>query len=194
MYTFVATIAKIILRLFGKIEVRNKELLPTEGGYIIACNHRGWVEIIVLGTKSPKPVHFMAKKELFTKRLIGWFLTSIKAFPVNRENPSPGSIKKPVKLLKEGHVVGIFPSGTRTAEDASLKRGAVTIANLAKMPIVPAIYEGPGTLKGLWKTRKATLTFGEPFYVSSKNKDELAAFTERLSRSTNEINYLNKAQ
>ncbi|MGD6816382.1 lysophospholipid acyltransferase family protein [Metabacillus sp. 113a] len=181
MYTFFANLARIILRATGKIEVKNKHCLPADGGYVVTCSHSGWLDVAVLGISMPRPVHFMAKQELFRRKGISAILYKINAFPINRENPSPSSIKTPVKLLKSGKIVGIFPSGTRTAEEVPAKRGAVTIANLARVPIVPAIYEGPGTFKAWLKVRKATLTFGEPFYVESARKDQIGIYVERLT-------------
>ncbi len=184
MYNFTLSIAKLVVRLFGKVEMKNEHLLPKDEGYIVTCTHRGWLEIVILGMCVPKPIHFMAKKELFQNKLIGRFLRSINAFPVDRENPSPSSIKQPVKLLKSGEVVGIFPSGTRASEGAPLKRGAVTIGNLSKAPIVPALYVGPRTLKELRKMKKATIIFGEPFYIKTHSKEELATYTELLNEKT----------
>ncbi|WP_432363486.1 lysophospholipid acyltransferase family protein [Sporosarcina sp. UB5] len=182
MYNLTATLAKIIFFFIAKIELKNTEKLPTSGGYVVTCAHRGWLEIIALGISLPRPIHFMAKKELFKRKIIASFLSSIKAFPVDRENPSPSSIKTPVKLLKSGEVVGIFPSGTRTAENAPVKRGAITIASLAKVPIVPVTYEGPANLTDVWKYRKATITIGDPFIVEKVSKDEISAYTEKLER------------
>ncbi len=143
------------------------------------------MEIIALGISLPRPIHFMAKKELFRRKLVAAFLTSIKAFPIDRENPSPSSIKTPVKLLKSGEVVGIFPSGTRKAESAPVKRGAVTIAGLARVPIVPVIYEGPANLNDIWKCRNATITIGDPFIIEKSGKEEISAYTEKLEREIN---------
>jgi len=184
MYQFTLTVAKMVVRLFGKVEVKNKHLLPKNEGYIVTCTHRGWLEIVILGICVPRSIHYMAKKELFEDKFIGSFLQKINAFSVDRENPSPSSIKIPVKLLKSGEVVGIFPSGTRAAENAPLKRGAVTISNLSKAPIVPALYVGPRTLKELRKMKKATIIFGEPIYINTSSKDELATYTELLNEQT----------
>lgn len=184
MYRFTLLIAKWVVRLFGKVEVKNSHLLPKKGGYIVTCTHRGWLEIVILGICIPRSIHFMAKKELFENKFIGYFLKKIHAFPVDRENPSPSSIKTPVKLLKAGEVVGIFPSGTRTAENAPLKRGAVTIANLSHSSIIPAIYVGPKNLKELRKMKKATIIFGEPIHIKTRNKEELEEYTELLNERT----------
>lgn len=131
----------------------------------------------------------MAKKELFEKPKSAKFFTSINAFPVDRENPGPSSIKTPVKLLKDNKIVGIFPSGTRTSEDAPLKRGAATIANLAKVPIVPAAFSGPTDLKGLLSGKKIKVMFGDPIQLQQADgsKKDVAQLTTELSEVMAEL-------
>lgn len=166
MYNFAANVVKIILNIFGRITVYNKEKLPKQDGYIIACTHTGWVDILWLGVSLlPKQIHYMAKKELFQTKFTKWLMTVLNAFPVDRDNPGPSTIKVPRKLLKEGKIIGIFPSGTRTTEEVPLKRGAVTIAAYGKAPIVPAAYVGPNNFKDLLKFQKPRLIFGDPIYL-----------------------------
>ncbi|GKU83157.1 1-acyl-sn-glycerol-3-phosphate acyltransferase [Niallia sp. NCCP-28] len=185
MYTFTANFANVVLRLFGRTKVINKDKLPKEGqGYVVACSHIGWIDVVALGTAMlPKHIHFMAKKELFDTPKTAKFFNSINAFPVDRANPGPSSIKTPVKLIKDGKIVGIFPSGTRTSEDVPLKRGAATIANLAKCPIVPAAFSGPTDLKGLLSGKKITVIFGDPIYLKTSDgtKKDVVDVTKELS-------------
>lgn len=181
VYAFIGKIATFILTTFSKISVKNIEHLPKDTGYIIACNHTGWVDIFGLGVAIlPRQIHFMAKKELFKNKYVGKFLTSLNAFPVDRKNPGTSSIKIPVNRLKEGNVIGIFPSGTRD-ESAPLKRGVVTIANLAKVPIIPCAYTGPTNVKDILKRKKINVIIGEPMYVNVRGKDALLEKTEELS-------------
>lgn len=184
MYTFTANLANIILKIFGRSEAINKDKLPKDTGYVVACSHIGWIDVVALGTSLlPKHIHFMAKKELFSKPNAAKFLNSINAFPVDRENPGPSSIKTPVKLLKEKKIVGIFPSGTRTSEDVPLKRGAATIANLAKVPIVPAAYSGPTDIKGLLKGNKIRVMFGDPILLQKEDgtRKDVAELTQEMT-------------
>ena len=182
MYKFCANAVKFILALTGsKARVYEKQRLPKEGGYIIACTHTGYVDILNLGVSVlPREVHFMAKKQLFDIKGLGWLITRLNAFPVDRDNPGPSVIKIPSQLIKEGKVVGIFPSGTRNAEGTDLKQGAITIAQLAKAQIVPAAYIGPNTLGELFSKKKGYLIYGEPFYVTGKGKDGREEFTHHL--------------
>ena len=94
------------------------------------------------------------QKELFEGKFKNWFFKNVNAFPVDRANPGPSTLKIPSRLLKEGKVVGIFPSGTRSAEDVSLKAGAVTIAMRSNVPLVPATYVGPSSVKELIKGKR----------------------------------------
>ncbi|HLR14736.1 MAG TPA: lysophospholipid acyltransferase family protein [Bacillota bacterium] len=165
MYTLGAYFCKIILTLFGRIKVYGKDNLPKDDskGYVIACTHTGWVDILWLGVATmPTQIHYMAKIELFRKKPIKWLMEKLHAFPVDRENPGPSTIKIPRRLIKEGKVVGIFPSGTRSSEDVPLKRGAVTIATHSKAPIVPAAYVGPNNFKDLLKRVQPLIIYGEP--------------------------------
>ncbi|NOG29520.1 lysophospholipid acyltransferase family protein [Lysinibacillus fusiformis] len=184
MYKLVANIVKVILKLMGsKARVYGEENLPKEGGYIIACTHTGYVDILNLGVAMyPQEIHFMAKKQLFEMKGLGWLIEHLNAFPVDRDNPGPSVIKIPSQLLKEGKVVGIFPSGTRNSEGNDLKQGAITIAQLAKAQIVPAAYVGARNAGDVMKRGKGYLIYGEPFYVTGKGKEGREQFTQHLER------------
>ncbi|WP_305121079.1 1-acyl-sn-glycerol-3-phosphate acyltransferase [Saccharibacillus sp. JS10] len=192
MYQPIARFARLLLRGFGKFEIVGADKLPKEGGYVITCTHRGWMDVVALGCSLlPTEVHFMAKKELFQKKIADKFLRDINAFPVDRENPGPSTLKVPIQLLKQGKTIGIFPSGTRSSEDVPLKRGAVTIASMAKMPIVPAAYIGPKGLKDLLKGTKTMIVIGEPILTvsegPSQGKKDLNELADRLAGAMNKL-------
>src|SRR5690625_3116650 len=191
MYTFAAYVVKAFLNLFGRIKIFNKEKLEEQsGGYIIACTHTGWVDILWLGVAiMPLQIHYMAKIELFQNRLLKWLLEKLHAFPVNRENPGPSAIKIPRQLIKEGNIVGIFPSGTRTTEDVPLKRGAVTIANYAKSVIVPAAYEGPNNFRHLFKRVKPKIIFVYPIAMPENvsRREALDIMSEQLDKAMRDL-------
>ena len=190
MYYFAGYALKIILNLFGRIKVFQKEKIPKSGGYVIACTHTGWVDILWLGVALlPTKIHYMAKKELFQTGFTKWLMNGLNAFPVDRDNPGPSSIKVPRKLLKEDKVVGIFPSGTRTSEEVPLKRGAVTIAAYGNVPIVPAAYVGPNNFSDLFKRQKPRLIFGEPIYLSQDQpkKDGIETMMVELNDAFNHL-------
>ena len=194
MYKFTANLVKLILKLSGsKARVYDEHNLPKDGGFIIACTHTGYVDILNLGVAVlPREIHFMAKKQLFDIKGLGWLIDHLNAFPVDRDNPGPSVIKVPSQLLKEGKIVGIFPSGTRNSEGSDLKQGAITIAQLAKAQIVPAAYVGARNAGDVFKRGKGYLIYGEPFYVTGKGKEGREEFTHHLEHEltalTEELN------
>ena len=192
IYKFAASMVKVFLMVNGsKAKVYGLENLPKDGGYVIACTHNGYVDIFNLGVSIyPREVHFMAKKQLFENKGLGWFIDKLNAFPVDRENPGPSVIKIPRQLIKEGKIVGIFPSGTRSSENTDLKAGAITIAQLAKAQIVPAAYIGPRNIKGVFKREKGYLIYGEPFSIESGKEARdvsMQHLEAELERLTNEL-------
>ncbi|MEK5330925.1 MULTISPECIES: lysophospholipid acyltransferase family protein [unclassified Lysinibacillus] len=194
MYKFTANLVKLILKLSGsKARVYDEQNLPKDGGFIIACTHTGYVDILNLGVAVlPREIHFMAKKQLFDIKGLGWLINHLNAFPVDRDNPGPSVIKVPSQLLKEGKIVGIFPSGTRNSEGSDLKQGAITIAQLSKTQIVPAAYVGARNAGDVFKRGKGYLIYGEPFYVTGKGKEGREEFTLHLEHElialTDELN------
>jgi len=189
VYKFIARLVSGILGVNGaKAKVYGKENIPKEGGFVVACTHNGYIDILNLGISMlPKEVHFMAKKQLFDVKGLGWLITRLNAFPVDRDNPGPSVIKVPRQLIKEGKVVGIFPSGTRSSENSELKAGAVTIAQLAKTVILPAAYIGPKNANGVFKRQKGYLIYGKPFTVGAgkEGREQSVQFLEEeLNRLT----------
>lgn len=163
MYTFAARLVQAFLSLTLKRTYVNSEALPKSGAYVLAGRHVSWLDVICYGTAVlPRKIHFMAKEELFSNKAIAWLLSKLNAFPVNRENPGPSSLKIPSKLLREGEVFGIFPSGTRK-QNAGMKLGVTTIARRSKTPIIPAVYIGPERFswRFFFKRPEAIIIFGD---------------------------------
>ncbi|MCI2775032.1 lysophospholipid acyltransferase family protein [Staphylococcus petrasii] len=194
MYKIISRILDVFLVKMAKsLFVLGKENIPKDNKYVVTCTHESYNEVIMLGLALvPNEIHYMAKKELFSNKWGGKFLTSLNAFPVDRENPGPSTLKRPVNLLKENKTVGIFPTGHRTAvEGAPLKRGASTIAMLGKAPILPAAYVGPTKLHGLI-TGQALIKFGKPIYQSDipkdlKRNEKIDFLTKEIEKRTSEL-------
>lgn len=193
IYQFAGNACKLFLSIFGRLKVYDREKLPQSGGYVIACTHTGWVDILWLGISIlPIEINYMAKIELFKNPFLKWLMEKLNAFPVNRENPGPSAIKIPRKLIKENKIVGIFPSGTRTTEEVPLKRGAVTIAGHSNAPIVPAAYVGPNSFTDLFKFKKPRLIFGDPIYLP-EDKPKKEALDDMMDILNEELNRLQKS-
>ncbi len=199
MYKIVSTVLfKFLVKMRKNLVVFGNLNIPKHNRYVVTCTHESYNEIIMLAMAlHPNQIHFMAKKELFENKWVDKFFRNLNAFPVNRENPGPSTLKIPVKHLNQDRTVGMFPSGHRTKEEVPLKRGAATIAMLGKAQILPAAYVGPNTIKGLI-TDKSYISFGEPIDTTNLPKDlkraekidyimkQVESETRRLQRELNE--------
>ncbi|AJI25695.1 1-acyl-sn-glycerol-3-phosphate acyltransferase (plasmid) [Priestia megaterium] len=184
MYIFATRILQLLLSsMNGHMNVVNKDKLPQNEPFIVVCTHKSWIDVVCLGIALyPTPIHFMAKKELFNKVFIKKLLKKLNAFPVDRGNPGPSVLKIPLQLLKKKQVVGIFPSGTRNSEEKALKNGAIHIASRASVPIIPAVYIGPHTIRDLLGRKKRFIIFGDTIHVPKMTKDK-----EAVTEATNEV-------
>ncbi|KRN22254.1 acyltransferase family protein [Lacticaseibacillus camelliae DSM 22697 = JCM 13995] len=164
-YSFIRWVVRVLVLLInGNTHYENKQALP-DGPYVLVGPHRTWWDPLFFALAgSPRKYSFMAKEELFKNPILRWILDHANAFPVNRANPGPSTIKIPVRTLKEGKLaVMIFPSGSRYSQQ--LKGGAVLIAKLAKVPIVPAVYQGPVKFSHIFLRKRITVRFGDPITV-----------------------------
>lgn len=169
LYNFLVKIVGPFLNLVnGRAKILNKNNIP-EGNYIIVAPHRTWMDPVLLALAIwPKKFSFMAKKELFKNPLAAKFLKALNAFPVDRKNPGPSAVKTPVNILRKTDLSTIiFPSGSRYS--AKLKGGAVVIAKLANVPLVPAVYQGPLKFGHLfYHKHRRQIAFGKPIYIDRK--------------------------
>jgi 1-acyl-sn-glycerol-3-phosphate acyltransferase len=171
IYNLVAVTIRIILYFNGGLEVVGKENIPKEG-VIIASNHISYLDPPIIGSVTPRRCNFMAKRGLFDIPVLGWMI-KYAAFPVDRENPRASTMKDAVKRIRNGHIVVVFPEGTRseTGELMEPKPGIGMVAVMSRAPIVPAYITGadkalpPGAR---WlKRAKIKVVFGKPIYYTS---------------------------
>lgn len=125
-------IARFIFLILGPIRSKNAGRIPPSGGVLVLSNHLADVDPIVVQVACQRPIHFMAKSELFQIPILKSFLKFFGAFPVKRGAPDRASIKYAVQLLRAGEVVCVFPEG-QLSEDGKLQELKPGIALLARM-------------------------------------------------------------
>ena len=112
--------------------------IPKTGPIIFASNHSSFYDPPVIGIKSPRPIHYLARDTLF-KGFFGECLHAIGTIPIARGTADVTSIKAIFKALKKGGAAAIFPEGTRSL-DGHLKEpqaGTGMIAIKSKATVVP---------------------------------------------------------
>ena len=186
-YVFLRGLVRFLLFIFnGRSKYYHTERIPKDENYILVAPHRmAWEPVWFAFATRPKQFIFMAKKELFNHKFGGWWIRMCGAFPVDRENPGQKPIKYAVKMLKESDKSMImFPSGSR--HSAQMKGGVAVIGKLAKVRLVPAVYQGPLSMKGVFKRQKVAVNFGEPIDISDikkMNDEGIAEVNRRMEEA-----------
>ena len=184
--------------LYGAFRLRTQgiENIPADGGFVLAANHVSsfdpWPLAMPLWPR--RFLRFMAKSELYWWPL-RYALDGVGAFPVRRGQADTEAIDRAVALCREGHVVAMFPEGTRRAKglrkrhEARPRSGAARIALLAGVPLVPAATKGTDRLTRLGPLRVA---YGAPVAIDDlRGRDNLREAsneaTERLMQRIAEL-------
>ncbi len=107
-------LARMMLSLFFRREVRGLENLPQKQAFILLPKHQRWEDIPLLALATPRPLYYVAKYELFLNPVSDWFLHSLGGIPLNRDRPleSRRSLNIMIQVLNEGEGLVVFPEGT----------------------------------------------------------------------------------
>jgi 1-acyl-sn-glycerol-3-phosphate acyltransferase len=188
------------LRLIFWPKVEGREHVPDEGPAILASNHLSFSDSIFMPLMVRRRVTFVAKQEYFTGRgLKGWltkmFFVGTGTIPVDRSGgrAAQAAIGTGLRVLREGHLFGIYPEGTRSP-DGRLYRGKTGVARLALesgAPVIPVVMlnsdkvQPPGKI--FPKFKRVRIRFGPPMDFSRYQGMAGDRFIERAV--TDEIMY-----
>ncbi len=118
----------------------------------------------MVGISLSRPVHFMAKVELFNNKILGKLLTAVHAFPVKRGTADRKAIRQALEILEEGKVLGIFPEGARkkVLPDAQVQSGVALLALKSGATIIPVACIGTDKDFPLGWFRPLLVKVGDP--------------------------------
>ena len=194
VYLAVAAVSWPLLRGLFRLRDRGREHLP-QGGFVLAANHNSNFDPWPLGvTLFPKRyLRFMAKSELFWTPLKQIALGA-GAFPVRRGQADLEAIETATQLCRDGHIVVMFPEGTRRKKglrkryEAKAHTGAARIALEARVPLVPVGIVGTDRLGRLPQLRVA---YGPPIPLDdlAGREDAAQVATERLMAAITELEH-----
>ena len=123
-----------------------------EAPYILMANHTTMLDPFMMAAAIPQyQIRFIGKKELWKVPPFAWFANNIRAIPVDRHNTDMEAMRACMRVTREGHVLGIFPEGTRHHKGlmTELESGVAMIALRSKVPLVPVYIAGK---LGLFRT------------------------------------------
>ncbi|MCI8340692.1 MAG: 1-acyl-sn-glycerol-3-phosphate acyltransferase [Eggerthellaceae bacterium] len=167
-----------VFKLCFRYRVSNREALrgfEGKSGAVVICNHTSFLDVAViyLTARPAQWIRLMGRDSLFGKAggLLGQVLSRVGAFPVKRDSADRTSVKRAVRMLKDGELVGILPEGTRRGKSdraPELHAGAAFIARMAHVPILPMCVRDVEKVKQKGERLRfpqVTAEFGEPLLV-----------------------------
>jgi 1-acyl-sn-glycerol-3-phosphate acyltransferase len=165
LYGFSWMFVRGIARSIFHLKIINEDNIPGKGGFIVACNHISLADPPLVGISIKRPVHFVAKKELFRNRLFGGLIRGLNAHPIRRNAIDRQALELTTRLLREGNGIIIFPEGSRSksGQFRPAKPGIGMIARKLSAAVVPAYISGSNHLKNcFWGREKLVIIFGKP--------------------------------
>jgi 1-acyl-sn-glycerol-3-phosphate acyltransferase len=170
-YRLVGAVSWPVVYGLFRLHAEGVENLPRSGGFVLAANHTSNLDPWPLGLPlwPGRFLRFMAKSELFWWPL-GPIISAGGAFPVRRGERDVQAIRTAVDLARQGHVIAMFPHGTRERKGLVKRHlprahtGAARIALDAGVPLVPAAISGTDRLARLGPLR---VRYGKPLALES---------------------------
>ena len=186
-YGFSKILFNIIFKYYYNVSIIGKENIPKEGATILAGNHKNIFDPCLTFISTNRQIHYMAKKECFDKKIIGWTFRRIGCVPVDKFNSNYSSVKSTLSILSDGGIVGIFPEGTRNKTNNFLlpfKTGAVSMAQKTNAYVVPFAITGDYK----FRSKNLKIRFGKPFKI---NEIDIKEANKRLEDEISKLMKIN---
>ena len=170
MWRTIRFFVRLFFTIFFDVHVTGQHIVPEVGNLIIASNHLSGVDVPLIPAYLKRRVVYMAKEETFKSRW-GWLIRFLGAFPVRRGEADRQSLRAAQDQLKAGHIVCIFPEGTRskihTLGQAHAGMGMIALRSGA--PVLPVAIWGSEYSFKKFRPR-IHLVFGQPMILTPKGK------------------------
>jgi 1-acyl-sn-glycerol-3-phosphate acyltransferase len=178
LYTGLRWILPSLLRRLFDFHVSGREHLPGRGPFIVAANHANYLDGVILGAALPMRIVFLVMPRVYRATpLHPYFHDHVGSIPVSLARPDPGAMRRALRVLEDGGVLGIFPEGpcSRNGELVRGQPGVALLALRSGVPVVPAAITG--TFQALDRRRAyvprrvpVRLRFGPPLRFTAGSR------------------------
>lgn len=139
MHHVVRILLEIVIRLYFRLEVHGRENIPKKGPFIISPIHRSYLDTPLIGAAVWRLMRYMGAEKMWTNRLLGWFLTAMGGFPVQRGAADREALKAALLVVERGEPLVMFPEGTRQSGPivSEMFDGPAYVACRTGVPLIP---------------------------------------------------------
>jgi len=144
-YRFARVLVIIFTALFYPTRLINGEHADIAEPFILICNHQSMMDPVLLAAKLRQhEIHFIGKRELTRFKPLKWVVERLHMVAVSRKASDLAAMRAATAVVREGHVLGIFPEGTRChgVPMATIESGTSMISLRTRVPLLP-VYITP---------------------------------------------------
>ncbi|MGH9190822.1 MAG: lysophospholipid acyltransferase family protein [Acidimicrobiales bacterium] len=144
LYQLVRGLIQIVARLYWRATFEGLHNVPASGAFVLAPVHRSIIDFGLVSGVTRRRMRYMGKEELWSWRPLGWFISTLGAFPVHRGAADRDALHRCLEELQAGEPVVLFPEGARRSGPVveNLFEGASYVASRAGVPVVPVAIAG----------------------------------------------------
>ncbi|MEI8344621.1 MAG: MFS transporter, partial [Candidatus Omnitrophota bacterium] len=177
-YRIFRAFLRLILKTLFSFQVEGEECLRYRSKVIIAGNHTGLLDSLIVMAAFNRRVSFMTSRKAFSWPVIGKIIQRAGVIPVD-DGKGMRAIETAVEQLRRGRVIGIFPEGRVTTDGkiGTFHKGVARLKTESGAPVIPFVIHGGFEAwpwgKKLPKLRKVILQFGQPIVATDKDENKL---------------------
>ena len=184
LYTFIRGVLAGALKTLWPVKFHNREQLDIPAPYIVIGNHQSGMDPVVMAVGvRHEQIALVGKRELSAGGALNKIMKNLHVVLVNRHNTDMEAMRACMKVVREGHILGIFPEGTRHHKGLmeELESGVAMIALRAGVPLIPMLI--PTKMKLF---RRNDCYIGQPIELADLkekgiNKDTCEELLQRIS-------------
>lgn len=185
LYTFLWHLANGALKVLWPTCFHGIEQLDRPAPFILIGNHQSWKDPLpmAIAVGRQRQLSLVGKRELSAGGLLNRIMKNLHVVLVNRHNTDMEAMRACMKVVREGHILAVFPEGTRHHKGLmeELESGTAMIALRSGVPLIPMLI--PTRLK--WFRRNHCYV-GEPIPMDDLrekgvNKDTCAELLQRIT-------------
>ena len=144
MLAILRWLIRFVIDLIAHVEIQGFENIPKEGGFVIATNHLGRLDVALLFYALDGDFILPVAEKYEHHWLFGPIGNAMGGIWLDRFNADVGSIREILARMKSGGILVIAPEGTRSKTEAMVegKPGVAYLAMKAGVPIAPIALMG----------------------------------------------------
>lgn len=190
LYAFLRMLACGALKTLWPTRFHNRERLDIPAPYILIGNHQSWKDPLPMAVAvRHEQLCLVGKRELSAGGVLNKIMKNLHVVLVNRHSTDMEAMRACMKVVREGHILAIFPEGTRHHQGLmeELESGTAMIALRAGVPMIPMLI--PTKMKLF---RRNDCYVGQPIPMDDLrergvNKETCAELLQRMTAAYAEM-------